>query len=103
MPSVDLRSVTSSKDPALEALAKLQLSAPVGVRVPSSSKEAEPDAWALWKSPKSPKESKELSAINSSVTVVVLVVVANVKGSVPLAAAESENGPKASYRKPGVT
>ena len=78
-----------SKDPAL---ARLQLSAPVGVSDPSSSNDAEP-ALPLWKSPKSPKESKELSVIYSSDT----VADANVNGSVPFAAAVSENGPNASY------
>ena len=68
-----------SSEPVLDMLAKLQLSA-VGVRFPESSMDP---PLALWKSPKSPKESNELSFMNSSD----VVVVANVNGSLPLAAA----------------
>lgn len=84
-------------------LAKLQLSA-VGVSVPESSiadpsllplveggLELEVETDALWKSPKSPNPSNDASSESSSENEDV-----NVNGSVPLAAAESEKGPKAS-------
>ena len=74
-----------SSDPVLDMLAKLQLSA-VGVKSPESYT----DPPALWKSPKSPKPSK-LSSLASSA-----MFAGNVNGSDPLAAAASENGPKAS-------
>ena len=77
----------SSSDPVLDMLAKLQLSA-VGVRLPDSSSVRDPSP-ALWKSPKSPNPSKLVSGSSEPEEL-------KVKGSVPLAAAESENGPKAS-------
>lgn len=80
----------SSRDPVLDVLAKLQLSAPVGVSDRSVSKSSDE---ALWKSPKSAKDSKaESSMIPESPS-----PDAKLKGSDPFEAAESENGPKASY------
>lgn len=79
----------SSKEPVLDVLAKLQLSAPVGVSAPSPSSEPDP---ALWKSPKSPNESNAVSSIASSEK----PDDENVNGSASLAAAASEKGPKAS-------
>jgi hypothetical protein len=64
------------------SLAKVQLP-PVGVSSPSSG--------AAWKSPKSPKLSKDVASSICSDSELV-----NVKGSEPLAAAESENGPNVS-------
>jgi hypothetical protein len=78
-----------SSEPVLDILAKLQLSA-VGVRFPESS--MDPSA-ALWKSPKSPKLPNAESLTSSSDS-----DVGKVKGSEPLAAAASENGPKASCK-----
>ena len=69
----------------LDVLAKLQLSAPVLLDASPSRLSA------LWKSPKSAKPSNEELSLSSSEN-----DVGKVKGSEPLAAAESENGPNAS-------
>ena len=67
-------------------LANVQLFAP-----PPS---AEEPLSALWKSPKSPNDSNETSSRCSGSST---DADANVNGSLPLAAAASENGPKVSY------
>lgn len=82
-----------SSEPVLEMLAKLQLSA-VGVRFPESTRDP---PLALWKSPKSPKPSNEASSTSSSD-----IDAGKEKGSEPDAAAESEKGPKASWRRNSV-
>ncbi len=87
--SLNLPILPLSSDSVLDMLAKLQLSA-VGVKSPESS--AEDPLAPLWKSPKSPKSPNEPSSCSSSDKADV-----NVKGSSPLAAAASENGPKASW------
>ena len=71
--------------PEAVSLANVQLS-PVGVSSPSST--------LLWKSPKSPKLSNEVASSICSES-----VLEKVKGSDPLAAAASENGPNASSWK----
>lgn len=84
------RPTLPSSDPALDTLAKLQLSA-VGVRLPESSTDS---PCALWKSPKSPKPSKlESSSDNADGE---SVDDESDQGSEFGAAAASENGPNAS-------
>lgn len=78
---VGLSEPTSSD--ALGSPLKVQLPV-VGVSSPSC---------AVWKSPNSPKPSNDESSISSEKDEV------NVKGSEPLAAAESENGPNVSYKR----
>lgn len=70
----------------LDELARVQLPAPPPSAEPLS---------ALWKSPKSPKDSNDASSRCSGSSA---DADANVNGSLPLAAAASENGPKVSCR-----
>ena len=84
-----------TSDPTLDPLANVQLPA-VGVVSPSTSASASASASvsasasAVWNSPKSPKLSNDASCASS------VRRDENVNGSEPLAAAESENGPKPS-------